>query len=60
MMESTGFIMTYPMYKHSVKYARTGGTMVSNTLVKIVNEGIAIGVDEKGEVSSHTKFGWRR
>jgi 4-coumarate--CoA ligase len=51
MTESCGCITTHPLDKHAFKYARTGGTLVANTLVKIVNEdGKVVGVDEKGEV----------
>lgn len=54
MTESTGCITTHPLDKHEFKYSRTGGTLVANTLVKVVNEeGRVVGVDEKGEVSSH-------
>lgn len=52
MTESCGCITTHPLDKHSFVYARTGGTLVANTLVKVVNsQGKAVGVDEKGEVS---------
>lgn len=52
MTESTGCIATHPTDKHDFKYAVTGGTLVANTLVKVVNEeGKAVGVGEKGEVS---------
>jgi 4-coumarate--CoA ligase len=51
MTESTGCITTHPLDKHSFKYARTGGTLVANTLVKVVNsKGKSVGVGEKGEV----------
>ena len=52
MTESTGCITTHPMDKHAFKYARTGGTLCANTLVKVVDEqGKMVGIDEKGEVS---------
>jgi 4-coumarate--CoA ligase len=52
MTESVGCITTHPLDKHAFKYARTGGTLVANTEVKVVNEnGKVVGVDEKGEVS---------
>lgn len=52
MTESTGCITTHPLDKHDFKYARTGGSLVANTLVKIVdNDGKQVGVGEKGEVS---------
>jgi 4-coumarate--CoA ligase len=51
MTESCGCITTHPLDKHSFKNARTGGTLVANTEVKVVNErGDMVGVDEKGEV----------
>jgi 4-coumarate--CoA ligase len=51
MTESTGCITTHPMDKHDFKYAKTGGTLVVNTLVKVVDdEGRVVGIDEKGEV----------
>lgn len=51
MTESCGCITTHPLDKHAFKYARTGGTLVANTFVKIVSEeGKVVGVDEKGEV----------
>lgn len=53
MTESCGCITTHPLDKHAFKYARTGGTLVANTEVKIVNaEGKVVGVDEKGEAST--------
>lgn len=53
MTESTACISTHPVDKYAFKYARTGGTLVANTIVKVVNEeGVAVGVDERGEVSS--------
>jgi acyl-CoA synthetase (AMP-forming)/AMP-acid ligase II len=52
MTESTGCITTHPLDKHDFKYARTGGSLVANTLVKIVDgDGKQVGVGEKGEVS---------
>lgn len=51
MTESTGCITTHPLDKHSMEFARTGGTLVANTIVKVVNsEGEVVGTDEKGEV----------
>lgn len=51
MTESTGCITTHPLNKHPFKYARTGGTLVANTVVKVMNnEGKLVGVDEQGEV----------
>jgi 4-coumarate--CoA ligase len=53
MTESTGCITTHPIDKHAFKYARTGGTLCANTLVKVVNDkGKVVGIDEKGEVIS--------
>jgi acyl-coenzyme A synthetase/AMP-(fatty) acid ligase len=52
MTESCGCITTHPLDKHSFLYARTGGTLVANTQVKIVDpQGKVVGVNEKGEVS---------
>jgi len=52
MTESCGCITTHPLDKHSFLYARTGGTLVANTRVKVVDpQGNPVGVDEKGEVS---------
>ena len=52
MTESTGCITTHPLDKHAFKYSRTGGTLVANTVVKVVNsEGKLLGVGEQGEVS---------
>ena len=52
MTESCGCITTHPLDKHAFTYARTGGTLVANTEVKVVNaEGKVVGVDEKGEVT---------
>jgi 4-coumarate--CoA ligase len=52
MTESVGVISTHPLDKWAFKYARTGGTLVANTTVKIVNEqGKCVGFDERGEVS---------
>jgi acyl-CoA synthetase (AMP-forming)/AMP-acid ligase II len=57
MTESTGCITTHPMDKHAFRYARTGGTLVANTLVKVVDEnGKVVGVGEKGEVCSQMIF----
>jgi acyl-CoA synthetase (AMP-forming)/AMP-acid ligase II len=51
MTESTGCITTHPLDKHGMENARSGGTLVANTLVKVVDpEGRPVGVDEKGEV----------
>jgi len=51
MTESTGCITTHPLWGHSFKYARTGGTLVANTSVKIVDEkGNMVGVGQKGEI----------
>jgi len=53
MTESTGCITTHPLDKHGFEYARTGGTLVANTLVKVVDsEGRVVGVGEKGEVNA--------
>jgi 4-coumarate--CoA ligase len=53
MTESTGCITTHPLDKHDFKYARTGGTLVANTLVKIVDsKGKEVGIGERGEVST--------
>jgi len=52
MTESCGCITTHPLDKHAFMYARTGGTLLANTEVKVVNaEGKVVGVDEKGEVN---------
>lgn len=52
MTETTACVTTHPLGKHDFKYARTGGTLVANTVVKVLNdEGRSVGVDEKGEVS---------
>ncbi|KAL2062727.1 hypothetical protein VTL71DRAFT_5799 [Oculimacula yallundae] len=51
MTESTGCITTHPLDKHAFKYARTGGTLVANTIVKVVDDlGRLVGVDEQGEI----------
>ncbi|KAL5315816.1 hypothetical protein ACEPPN_016688 [Leptodophora sp. 'Broadleaf-Isolate-01'] len=51
MTESTGCITTHPLDKHAFKYARTGGTLVANTVVKVVdNNGKLVGVGEQGEI----------
>jgi 4-coumarate--CoA ligase len=51
MTESTGCITTHPLDRHGMEYARTGGTLVANTVVKVVNaEGQVVGIDERGEV----------
>jgi 4-coumarate--CoA ligase len=51
MTESTGCITTHPLWGHSFQYARTGGTLVANTLVKIVGEnGERLGIGQKGEI----------
>ena len=51
MTESVGCITTHPIGKHGFEYARTGGTLVANTEVKVINrEGKKVGVDEKGGV----------
>jgi 4-coumarate--CoA ligase len=51
MTESTGCITTHPLDKHAFEFARTGGTLVANTEVKVVDgNGKEVGVDEKGEV----------
>ena len=58
MTESTGCITTHPLDKHAFKYARTGGTLVANTVVKVVNsEGKLLGTGEQGEVSLLPIFG---
>lgn len=47
---STGCITTHPLDKHGMENARTGVTLVANTLVKVIDpEGRPVGVDEKGE-----------
>ncbi|PVH77935.1 4-coumarate-CoA ligase 2 [Cadophora sp. DSE1049] len=52
MTESTGCITTHPLDKHAFKYARTGGTLVANTVVKVANnEGKLVGVGEQGEAT---------
>ena len=52
MTESCGCITTHPLDKHGFEYARTGGTLVANTEVKVINEkGEMVGIDVKGEVS---------
>ncbi|KAG4433433.1 hypothetical protein IFR05_011079 [Cadophora sp. M221] len=51
MTESTGCITTHPLDKHAFKYARTGGTLVANTVVKVVdNNGELVGVGDQGEI----------
>ena len=51
MTESTGCITTHPLWAHSFKNARKGGTLVANTFVKVVDEkGKLLGVNEKGEI----------
>ena len=61
MTESTGCITTHPLDKHSFKYARTGGTLCANTLVKVVDEeGKVVGINEKGEVISRTNLTQQR
>ncbi|KAE9364589.1 4-coumarate-CoA ligase 2 [Stipitochalara longipes BDJ] len=51
MTESTGCITTHPLWGHEFKYARTGGTLVANTSVKVVDEkGNMVGVGIKGEI----------
>jgi 4-coumarate--CoA ligase len=58
MTESTGCITTHPLDRHGFEYARTGGTLVANTVVKVVDdEGRVVGVGEKGEVSTHSTRG---
>lgn len=60
MTESTGCITTHPIDKHDFRYAQTGGTLVANTLVKIVDEhGKIVGVGEKGEVCLLMRFSLR-
>jgi len=55
MTESTGCITTHPLDKHGFEYARTGGTLVANTFVKVVDSsGKIAGVGQKGEVSMHS------
>jgi hypothetical protein len=52
MTESCGCITTHPLDKHSFLYTGTGGTLVANFLVKVVNsQGKKVGIDGKGEVS---------
>ncbi len=52
MTESTGCITTHPLWGHGFRYARTAGTLVANTLVKILDtQGKEVDVGEKGEVS---------
>jgi len=51
MTESTGCITTHPLWAHSFKNARKGGTLVANTFVKVVDEkGKLLGINEKGEI----------
>ncbi|KAH7389060.1 putative AMP-binding enzyme [Cadophora sp. MPI-SDFR-AT-0126] len=51
MTESTGCITTHPLDKHAFRYARTGGTLVANTVVKVVNDkGKLLGIGEQGEI----------
>jgi 4-coumarate--CoA ligase len=51
MTESTGCITTHPLWAHSFKNARKGGTLVANTFVKVVDEkGRLLGVNERGEI----------
>jgi 4-coumarate--CoA ligase len=54
MTESCGCITTHPLDKHDFSYARTGGTLVANTIVKIVDkDGKEVGIDQTGEVSDN-------
>jgi len=54
MTESTGCITTHPLDKHGFENAGTGGTLVANTLTKVVGpDGKMVGVNEKGEVRMH-------
>ncbi|KAK0124016.1 hypothetical protein ONS95_009003 [Cadophora gregata] len=56
MTESTGCITTHPLDKHSFQYARTGGYLVANTVVKVVDsEGRQLGVNEQGEASARSR-----
>jgi 4-coumarate--CoA ligase len=51
MTESTACITSHPPDKYDFKYAGTGGTIVSNTIVKIISEeGQELGVNESGEI----------
>jgi 4-coumarate--CoA ligase len=51
MTESCGCITTHPLDKHGFENANSGGSLVANTVVKVMNaEGEMVGVDEKGEV----------
>jgi 4-coumarate--CoA ligase len=51
MTESTGCISTHPLWGNGFEFARTGGTLVAGTVVKIVDErGEMVGIGEKGEV----------
>jgi hypothetical protein len=46
-----GCITTHPLDKHGFEYARTGGALVANTTVKIVDSsGKECGFDDEGEV----------
>ena len=45
MTESCGCISTHPLGKHDFAFARTGGTLVANTVAKVVDEeGREVGV----------------
>lgn len=56
MTETTACVSTHPLDKVAYKYARTGGTLVASTIVKVVNEdGVVVGVDERGEVRLPTE-----
>jgi 4-coumarate--CoA ligase len=51
MTESTACISSHPPDKYDFKYAGTGGTLVANTVVKVMGEdGREIGVNESGEI----------
>lgn len=57
MTESCGCITTHPLDRHGFEYARTGGSLVASTIVKVVDsEGREVGVGERGEVSAVKLF----
>lgn len=53
MTETTGCVSITPLWGYGWEYARTGGTLVANTIVKIVDaKGKSVDIGEKGEVSA--------
>lgn len=52
MTETTACVTTHPQHLYDFKNGRSVGTLVAGSVIKVVNEdGVAVGVGERGEVS---------